>query len=112
MSNAKRVTGLLTLALLTVVGIWGFIAWRNAPPIEHVSTPDPLDKLGFSATTGAAPGYLPDEACASCHAELYASYQDVGMARSFTRPRPENLIEDFENNQFYHAPSQLSLIHI
>ena len=53
-----------------------------------------------------AAGYLPDDRCATCHREIYDAYQKVGMARSFARPRPDRIIEDFENNHFYHAPSR------
>ena len=45
--------------------------------------------------------------CQSCHAEIYRSYGEVAMARSFYRPSPENLIEDYtRENHFYHAPSK------
>lgn len=50
-------------------------------------------------------GYIEDSQCASCHAELFDSYQEVGMANSFYLPGSRPLIEDFENNHYYHAPS-------
>ena len=50
--------------------------------------------------------YAPDRDCAVCHRAIYDSYQAVGMARSFYRPRPGNVIEDFENNRVYHGPSK------
>jgi Flp pilus assembly protein TadD len=67
---------------------------------------DPLVVRGHHVTTGAAPGYVADALCGSCHAELYESYRDVGMARSFYRPRSDNLIEDFSSDGFFHAPSR------
>ena len=70
------------------------------------AAPDPLAELGIAVTGGAAPGYVDDRLCGRCHADLYRSYREVGMARSFYRPRPENLIEDFEANGFYHRPSR------
>lgn len=67
--------------------------------------PDPLVGLGLAVTGGAAPGYVEDRACAICHNDLWQSYQEVGMARSFAKPRGEVLIEDFEDNRFHHEPS-------
>jgi tetratricopeptide (TPR) repeat protein len=57
-------------------------------------------------TSGAAPGYVSDHVCAECHSELFESYQHVGMANSFFRPSAERVIEDFENNRFFHLASQ------
>lgn len=49
---------------------------------------------------------LDSQVCQSCHAEIYESYGEVAMARSFYRPSPDNLIEDYtRENHFYHAPS-------
>ncbi len=50
-------------------------------------------------------GYVPDQQCAVCHRELYDSYQHVGMAKSFSRPRAEHAIEDFQGNHFHHKRS-------
>jgi Tfp pilus assembly protein PilF len=41
-----------------------------------------------------------------CHRDLFRSYQEVGMARSFYRPRPETAIEDFAHAEVVHAPSR------
>ncbi|HWW62674.1 MAG TPA: hypothetical protein VN181_14970, partial [Thermoanaerobaculia bacterium] len=53
----------------------------------------------------AAAGYVDDAACASCHSGIARSYQSVGMARSFYRPRPETDIEDLNAPPFHHAKS-------
>lgn len=66
---------------------------------------DPLTERGYAVSGGAAPGYVDDRICGSCHRELYRSYREVGMARSFYRLRPSNLVEDFESKGFYHEPS-------
>lgn len=50
-------------------------------------------------------GYVPDAACAPCHAELFRSYQDVGMARSLARPENASPIERFDAAPFFHAAS-------
>lgn len=66
---------------------------------------DRLSALDARATTGAAAGYISDASCGRCHAELYASYQDVGMAKSFRRVGNAVDIEDF-GEEFYHEESQ------
>ena len=66
---------------------------------------DPLATLGFEVTAGAAPGYISDEACGMCHSDLWESYREVGMARSFYRPDRSRDIEDFSAEPYYHAPS-------
>ena len=44
--------------------------------------------------------------CAGCHRSVWETYQRTGMGRSFSRPSPENTIEDYtKNNTYYHAPS-------
>src|SRR6185369_9051317 len=48
-----------------------------------------------ASTGGAAPGYVEDRTCATCHRAVWDSYQDVGMARSFFKPSRERAIEDF-----------------
>lgn len=50
-------------------------------------------------------GYIPDDACASCHAEIYETYQSHGMANSFYPAEDAEQIEDFENNHYYHPAS-------
>ncbi len=80
------------------------LAWTAAaadPP-----PPDPLAELGYRVTAGAAPGYLEDRVCANCHRDLARSFQEVGMARSFYRPRPQTDVEDFTAPPFVHAASR------
>jgi len=67
---------------------------------------DILKMRGIKVTGGAAPGYVEDRVCAMCHNEKYRSYQKVGMARSFYRPRADKFIENFKENRFYHKPSK------
>ena len=70
------------------------------------SEPGPVIGQGWTVTTGAAPGYVDDRLCGRCHADLYESYQQVAMAKAFYRPGPERIIEDFENNRFFHRKSR------
>ena len=49
---------------------------------------------------------LSSQVCQSCHPEIYRSYGEVAMARSFYRPSPDNVIEDYtRENHFHHTPS-------
>src|SRR5690606_4006575 len=50
-------------------------------------------------------GFVGDEACASCHEDLYASYQHHGMARSLYRLEPERVVEDFSGVAVTHPAS-------
>lgn len=70
------------------------------------SGPPALAERGIEVTGGAAPGYVGDRICGSCHQDLYRSFQDVGMARSFYPPSAAEVIEDFDAEPFYHDRSQ------
>ncbi|MEL7116438.1 MAG: tetratricopeptide repeat protein [Pseudomonadota bacterium] len=59
---------------------------------------------GIPVTTGAAPGYLPDSACATCHQGVAHEFAGHGMGRSFYRASADKVIEDFSKG-YYHAPS-------
>ncbi|MEM1182007.1 MAG: tetratricopeptide repeat protein, partial [Acidobacteriota bacterium] len=72
-----------------------------------VSDPAVLDPaaFGFAVTKGAVAGYVQDSLCATCHIELFESYQAVGMAQSFARPAHAVVVEDFEAPPYYHPAS-------
>ena len=105
MQNLKVVSG-LAVALVVILAAWAILVLRTAPQEDTTTRPDLRMPLGYAITEGAAPGYLPDSACATCHTDLFASYQHVGMAKSFARPRPDVFIEDFDAEPFFHAASQ------
>ncbi len=67
---------------------------------------DPLVARGIAVTGGAAPGYVLDRVCAECHREVWTSYQQVGMARSFARPGSAARVENFRQSSFSHPPSR------
>ena len=96
----------LVVAVVVIAVVWALVALRITPEDTTSAEPDLRMPLGYSVTEGAAPGYLPDKACATCHVDLYTSYQHVGMAQSFARPRPENVIENFEAAPYFHPASQ------
>jgi len=85
---------------------WLFLGALVAGPLAAAGPSDPLDLLGLHASQGAAPGYVDDDDCRRCHPVKFDSFQDVGMSQSMRRPAAEVMIEDFENNHFYHAPSR------
>jgi predicted CXXCH cytochrome family protein len=92
---------MLTARLATTLALSSLLLLADeAPPPQ-----DPLPLLGVHVTTGAAPGYVDDLVCATCHTEKYRSYQDVGMARSFFRPSKEKVIEEL-GKPFEHARSK------
>ncbi len=100
-----RWLGVIAVVVLALSGGAGCGPAEPARAAE-ASAADPLAARGHRVTGGAAPGYVSDELCGSCHADLYRSYQEVGMARSFYRPRPDNLIEEFDAEGFFHEPSR------
>jgi Tetratricopeptide repeat len=51
-------------------------------------------------------GYADDAACANCHADRAKTYQHVGMARSFSRPRASVFIENFDAPPYFHERSK------
>ena len=57
--------------------------------------PDLLPTIGARATEGAAAGYVEDQVCGTCHADLYESYQHVGMAQSLRKPGNQAPMETF-----------------
>jgi tetratricopeptide (TPR) repeat protein len=50
--------------------------------------------------------YVNPALCAGCHQKISKSYSLTGMGRSFFRPRPENIVEDYQaHNTLYHRAS-------
>jgi Tfp pilus assembly protein PilF len=95
--RAPKVAVLAALAPL-------LLAQAPASPALSPLTRD-LGSFGFPPTTGAAPGYVADQACALCHSDLAASYAAKGMARAFRKPRPSSDIEDLSAPPFLHSAS-------
>ncbi|MCB1020400.1 MAG: hypothetical protein KDC27_10755, partial [Acidobacteria bacterium] len=50
-------------------------------------------------------GYVEAAACRDCHREIWDSYAKTGMGRSFYRPAPENAVEKYGGEAFYHKAS-------
>jgi len=111
-----RVSGRLTRAAAPL-GLFCLLSLGPATPSsEQAQAPAlPADlvarqlaEMGIPVSSGAAPGFVDDSACASCHAAIATSYREKGMARAFRRPRPENpenTIEDFSAPPLLHSLS-------
>ena len=54
---------------------------------------------------GSDAGYVDSAACMGCHREIWETYQQTGMGRSLTRPRPEVMVDFTKPIQFYHKAS-------
>ena len=68
------------------------------------SIPESTTAIAGTALKDA--GYVNSEVCAGCHQKIAEAYKQTGMARSFYRPSPANIIEDYsKNNPFYHRAS-------
>ncbi|MCI0698032.1 tetratricopeptide repeat protein [candidate division KSB1 bacterium] len=69
-----------------------------------VAAAEQLDFLNLDPKTA----YVSDEECAPCHSEIYKSFKQTGMGRSFYPPSVSNRIEDFaRNNHAYDARKNL-----
>ncbi len=100
--------------LLSRVGIGTVVGGLAVPllqaallgPFQQGNPPAATSPAHSAARARHAEGYVGQKACRACHRQIYDSYQTIGMARSFSRPSLENMIEDYgANNSFYHEKS-------
>lgn len=100
----RRVAGILFVAVSALLGACGGGASEERPegpgdgPAETTS---PFQNVSLDIE------YVGDVACATCHEDLYAGYQEHGMAQSLYPLTPENAVEDFDAPPIYHAASNL-----
>lgn len=88
----RKVSGVV-VAAVAAAGV-GFVLYKPAPPRTS------------PGRTVPGSGYVAATVCAGCHGEIAKAYQQTGMGRSFFRPQPSNLVEDYEvRNSFYHQAS-------
>ncbi len=59
----------------------------------------------FLVLAAAAAMFVNDAQCTSCHKPIVRTFHDVGMSKSFYRPRQDDVIEDFSKLPFRHAKS-------
>ncbi len=75
------------------------------------SIPKQETDANASATTyefaNHAPGvrYVGDAECAVCHNDIFQTYKQTGMGRSFYKPTTENVIEDYTSNNHVYDPA-------
>ncbi len=83
------------------------IPWRSAVAcaVLALAAPARAEEPAQRVSRGAAPGYVADAVCASCHESIAKSYREVGMSRSFSRPRRDTAVEDFAAARFTHVAS-------
>src|SRR5262245_13447893 len=87
--------------LLTVVGA---LLASLASPIPHSSQKARADS--FEIREPDSSQYVNSKGCQPCHSEIYKTYYQGAMARSFYRPTLKNVIEDYTtNNHLFHASS-------
>ncbi len=71
----------------------------------EIGAPEATSKAFY--ISGADAGYVDSESCIPCHQQIWETYRHTGMGRSFSRPRSENMAEDFESEKpFHHAASK------
>ena len=65
--------------------------------------------ISGALTAALAPNFAHAQSsrlCAGCHKAIWETWQKTGMGRSFYRPLPENLVENFtRDTTFFHIPS-------
>lgn len=76
------------------------------PAAGQAAADDPLDAFGARATRGAAPGYVEDSVCSTCHRGLYETFQGVGMSQSLKTPGNARQIERFGVEYFHEASAR------
>ena len=83
----------LCVVVLIAAGAW--FVWRNHPAKPAIAQ--------------AQSEYVDPSVCADCHNDIAETYRKTGMGRSFSRPAPQNIIEDYsKNNTFDHKLSGYS----
>jgi len=97
-SRRPFIVAIIALAAAALV-VTGYL-WLKQPAGE-TSAPVPKQFIA-----GADLGYVDSVACVGCHQEIAATYRLTGMGRSFYRPTPDNIVEDFTSgNTYYHKAS-------
>jgi tetratricopeptide (TPR) repeat protein len=79
-------------------------------PIQKMAAPHTIAPALKGGFLNLAPEvrYVGDEECAVCHSEIFKTYKQTGMGRSFYLPSKTNLVEDFHrNNRVFEPKSNL-----
>jgi tetratricopeptide (TPR) repeat protein len=77
--------------VLALLGPWALAGYL----IAAVATQAPHNAV--------ANQYVDPSVCARCHRQIYDSFKQTGMGRSFFRPMPSNTIEDYKDKNHYYS---------
>ena len=91
----------LAAASLGIVGLFAaYRTYRGPAPVAR----SPKSRQLLIA--GADAGYVDSTACAACHRQIWDTYRQTGMGRSFARAGPKVMGGEFNSNStFYHSAS-------
>ena len=85
----------LAVVLFGAVGVAAYSVLIHLAPAQTSSPPGSGD-----------PAYAEPATCAACHRNIWETYRQTGMGRSFSRPSPANTVPgSAANSTFYHKPS-------
>lgn len=95
---------------LAVLGVAAVVFGGYRLSLRHAIDANTAEERGDGRAdllpAGSDEGYVDAAACMGCHREIWDTYQETGMGRSLTRPRPEAMVEDFTKPvRFYHQAS-------
>ncbi len=89
------------------IALLGVLLAACASEPEVSSNPPQEKETPFFLNIGRDLAYTGDAVCATCHEDLFQSYQTHGMANSIYRWTPERAIEPEMTKPIYHASSRL-----
>ena len=90
------------VAVVAGLGLWSWLRDRPAPISPEQVAAEPAAPARLIA---GRPGYVDGAACAGCHAEIAATYQQTGMGRSFYRATAEAMAHLGGDVEYFHAKS-------
>jgi Flp pilus assembly protein TadD len=90
-------SGLTAAALAAAIATGGL--WLDMRPQALAQV------KGTQSVSDAAGRYADPLVCAQCHPAIAATYRKTGMARSFYRLRPDNIVEDFTPGKTFRSAS-------
>ena len=90
----------IVVALLIIAGLIVGNRIHNKPPEQ--SRKEAKHHLLIS---GSDSGYVDSSACAGCHRQIWDSYRQTGMGRSWSRIRPDLAGAFNQDHTFYHPAS-------
>ena len=102
MPPRRVVAAFATLGALALAGCRG-----GAPSAPAASAEGRDEAARFRNVADSSVAYTGDAVCATCHEDLWQSYQSHGMANSLYTLTADKAVEDFGAEAVFHAPSRL-----